>query len=605
MYPTLPNGIADFRLLRTAADRYLYVDKTEAVAALAAHLLHDPQLFFARPRRFGKTLLVSTLEALFAGEKTLFEDTWLGRQGHWDWREYPVLRLQMDIRDVRTREELANELRGLVTDLAQTAGLAVETDRSPSRMLSRVIRALRKARGRKVVVLIDEYDTPITENIGRPEALADALSAMRAFYGALKRHDECIRCIFMTGITRFSQAGLFSGANHFRDVSLFPEYNSLLGFTQADLRETPALAADVAQCARNVGCTDEALREALRRYYDGYQFSPKPEAVCNPFSLAECLAVLRKPDPYRRWNQDALPNAWAQSGTPELLFRLWESKQYVSQYVTRADGVEDALKFLETAAYAASAPDMTALMYQAGYLTLKRKPEREGQGGYYLDCPNREVSRMYVLSLMRWQERKVLGWHVTARAQTDSSADAVRQALLQGDAEAIRASIDDCMQLFVYPEQLLPHSNKSIYSFEDHYRNLLLCLFTCLNMDAQAEAHTLAGRADIVVRARERVIVIECQLNRSAEEALRQVWHKGYVNRYRGSGKPVTVVGLNFSESMRTLDGADVRALGAYDPQRRRWTHEPFVQHTLAELSAMDTEERWRIVAAWPLTDAV
>ena len=270
MYPTLPNGIADFRLLRTEADRYLYVDKTEDVAALAAHLLHDPQLFFARPRRFGKTLLVSTLEALFTGEKTLFEDTWLGRRGHWDWgyRQYPVLRLQMDIRDMRTREELANELRGLVTDLAQTAGIAVETDRSPSRMLSRALRALHKARGRKAVVLIDEYDTPITDNIGRPEALADVLSMMRAFYGTLKRQDECIRCIFMTGITRFSQAGLFSGANHFRDVSLFPEYNSLLGFTQADLRNTPALATDVAQCARNVGCTDEELREALRRYYD-------------------------------------------------------------------------------------------------------------------------------------------------------------------------------------------------------------------------------------------------------------------------------------------------------------------------------------------------
>ena len=269
-------GIDEFDELRTNP-ACLYIDKTAYVAALASALLgRQPQIFLARPRRFGKTLLTSTLEALFQGRQDLFAGTRMDREGLWAWDEhrYPVLRLGLGLRSLHSRRALATALTELVVDEYERAELDAPATQSPARMLSRLLRDLQRARNRKVVVLIDEYDTPVTENIDQaPETLQAVLSLLRAFYGALKNARRSIRCVFMTGITRLSKAGLFSGANHFYDITFAPQFNALLGFTHAELTAPAELAADLARCADNIGYTSAEFAEALRAYYNGYRFA--------------------------------------------------------------------------------------------------------------------------------------------------------------------------------------------------------------------------------------------------------------------------------------------------------------------------------------------
>lgn len=589
----LPIGIDEFSKLRTHPTA-LYIDKTEAIAQLAASMREDtPQIFLARPRRFGKTLLVSALEALFQGRKALFENTWIGQEGRWNWAEqrFPVLRLNMSIRDALTHDQLAHALRGRVQDWARDAGLTVMTDASPARMLSHLITELRRTHDKEIVVLIDEYDTPLTENMDRPDALDGIQSLMRSFYGVLKERSLCIRYTFMTGITRIALAGLFSGDNHFQDVSFSPVFNDLLGFTADELGREPDLASDFRQCAVNIGCAPTEFYELLRDYYNGYQFSHKAEAVYNPYALASCVKTLRSDESHGRWYRDHLPNGWAQSGTTALLFRLWQTGRLVADGAAD-DAREDALSSLQKAELDMARPSRNVLLYHTGYLTLKPN----GRGGHYLDFPNQEVSVTFGEALARWQRLRVHDWHADGQAV----GYLIRDALLAGDKEALKGHIDDFMQRFPYPGHALPAQAKWIYNYEMHYRGILFCLLQATGLSVQIEGSTARGRTDIVIQEAHKIFVLECKVNGSAAQALRQVWDKGYVDLYRTSGQPVTAFGLNFSTGQRTITDVAQWELGRYDVAKRRWDEEPFGQRCpLTQLSQMDDRARARIICGY------
>ena len=465
MIPTLPNAVDSFRTLRTRRDEYLYIDKTRYVASLALALLRAPQLFFARPRRFGKTLLISTLEALFKGEKPLFEDTWIGQAGRWDWERhrYDVLRLDLGIRGVRVRAELECRLNEKIRRLARKFDVALPQADRPALLLEDLLEALHD-QGRRVALLIDEYDTPITENMERP-TLGDALDAMRDFYGALKSGGPFTQCTFMTGITRFARASLFSGANHFRDVTFAGQFNALLGFTDTEL-DQPAVDADLAQCARNVDCAPRQLRQALRAQYNGYRFSRIDEAVYNPFSVAECLTVLREavPGEYRDLRQ--LPKAWAASGTPALLFRLMSSGRYASETASVISSA-NPLEYLERNKSDASRPDYAALMYHAGYLTFK---ENEA-GALYLGLPNAEVALSFNENVLQWQRAGMQDLY-DKEGRNPWGID-IKQALLDGDETRTASGIDHFFRRLPGAMLKFPQAVKTVESYEMYYQNML------------------------------------------------------------------------------------------------------------------------------------
>ena len=599
----LPLGVDEFPEMRSDP-RSLYVDKTQLISDLCTRLLRQqPQIFLSRPRRFGKTLLVSTLEALFQGQRDLFRGTWIGQEGHWDWKahQYPVLRLNMAVRTARTPERLEKALVQRFSHAAYRLHLNIDDMPEADIFLERIIVAAYRQYQRKVTVLIDEYDAPITSNMGRAEVLEEILSLMRGVYGVLKDTRMYTRCTFMTGITRLANAGLFSGANHFNDVSLRPAFNALMGFTEREMRTVPDLALNVERCARNAGCSVQAVRSALRKQYDGYQFSAKNQRVYNPYSVAKCFEEFNEQDgmPQRL---SRMPRAWSHSGTPNLLFRLWRHnpKSFVDA------GRRDVLEFLDYAKLDAAHPDMTALLYQAGYLTLVPDGKASDPDGLRLDFPNQEVKQAYIDHLMDWQGNEVSAWHADAVSHDLPGAFPVRDALLAGRADAFLSSLDRHLQRFPYPIHAVPRELKPEYDYESHYRKILYSTLAAVGMRVQAEVPTLRGRIDVLVESDSQIICLECKTDRDPVQALRQAWHKGYVDPYRASGKSVSVFGLCFTAEGRTVSAVAAHALGSYERQRDRWAREPFAQpeHTLTRLSRMHDAERQRIVDTWTLPDA-
>ncbi len=592
----LPEGIDEFDELRAHPDA-LYVDKTAQIAALATEMLGlAPQLFLARPRRFGKTLLVSTLEALFQGRRELFEGTWIGQDGRWDWarHRYPVLRLDMSVRGAHSRARFEDQLASRLRRWIRRLDVDADVSQVPPDVLADVIDALQAQHGRPPVVLIDEYDTPLTENLDHPEALEEVQSSVRAFYGALKSCRRHIRCVFMTGITRIAQAGLFSGANHFKDVSFRPKFSALLGFTQAELRETPDLDADLARCAANVGYGRADFQRALQAYYDGYRFSHKDQAVYNPYSLSLCLSTLREEFQPAGWEPDAFPNGWSESGTPSLVFRLGQKGRFSAEALPEGADGNDPLRILQKAHFDAAYPERDVLMYQAGYLTLKPRP----QGGRYLDFPNREVRFAFETELRKWQRHAVQTWHDEEAAAGGAGAYAMREALLTGEPQQAQARIDDFLQRFSYMARALPPQTRSVQQYEIYYRDMLYSALLAIAAPVRLEERTARGRIDIALLDAARTVLLECKADGSAAQALRQAWDKGYADPYRASGKPVRVCGLHFDTERRTIAEIEIWDLGTYDPDSQRWEHEPVDGYALTRISRMTDAQRHQVLNA-------
>ncbi len=409
--PHLPVGIENYKKLRQEAPQG-YVDKTERIAALVDRnhpgFVSD-HIFLARPRRFGKTLLVSLLETLFQGDRAAFTGTWLYDNWNWDTPPHPVLRLNMGrFRDVHSaaafRTRLQRYLASLDTGLP-LAQLSSPIDLEPQEQWQSMIQS--RAADGPVVVLIDEYDTPVTANLDavQEDVLQDILRLLRGFYGVIK--DESaeghIHRAFVTGISRFARTGLFSGANQFTDVSSDSRFADILGFTDAELGSGSPLAAYLEPAAHNMHYTVDQMHKALADHYNGYRFAHGGEAVYNPWSLLQCLDSLQSPVFAAQCREAGLPNRWAESGTPRFLFALLARANTTLDDVRQSATPTEA----ETVIYNVHHPDPVGLFYQTGYLT--RKPGNRGQDE--LDFPNREVEHTFRHSLTQWQQTAIGVYH--------------------------------------------------------------------------------------------------------------------------------------------------------------------------------------------------
>ncbi len=506
--PDLPVATDDLRYLRRMG--LLYVDKTRRIFDLA-----QPQnqfVFLARPRRFGKSLLLSTLEALFQGDRALFGGTWIHDRA-WDWTPHPVIRLNMAAWHAASAQDLETKLAYQMADLYAAFGEAEPPpDMSADLALGLLVKRL--ALHRRVAVLIDEYDAPIIQNLDNRAELTGIRNVLRGFYGALKANGRHLRFVFLTGVTRFARTNIFSGLNNLRDISHLPAFSDLTGFTEAELDRYLMPYMEAMARAQRTSLT--AVQQGLRQWYDGYLFAEGGERVYNPYSTLHCLT------------DQQLANYWADSATPAFLTRLVKRYRKNLHELAGQDACDIAKAY-----YDWEHPDLQAIMFQTGYLTLQPGQKAETAVTVF---PNREVKQTFLTSLLM------------SYAQEPSAAraalNALTTALQTGDYATFVAQFNALLALIPYEIHIRRH---------EYYQSLLHLTFTLMGFRTGSEISTNQARIDTTVELPDKVVILEYKLDGTAEEALQQIEAKGYHLPYAQDGRPVVGLGVNFDRARRQI----------------------------------------------------
>ena len=500
---TLPIGVQSFEMLRKRG--HLYVDKTAQLMGLVS----SDRCFLSRPRRFGKSLTLSTLDAMFQGKVELFKglaaEGWVTEQAR---RPAPVLRLDMSMMDVRDVACFEKNLVAELTDRSHRHGITLTRSDAdePGGAFKNLITGLYD-QGGSVVVLIDEYDKPILDKIGDLEAAEAMREALRSFYTVLKGCDEYLRFVMLTGISKFTKTGVFSAMNNLRDISMVEEFGDIVGYTQEEL-ETD-FAGWIDDAAEKMNVTRKTLLQRMKDYYDGFCFDGKTR-LYNPFSILNFLA------------DREFKNYWYHSGSPTFILSYLRSHGIDDPEVYRHKSVP--ADFADSQEIERAKPE--SFLFQSGYLTIESAEEQE----LTLDYPNREVlnaiSRLYLDNVYRVEGFTALG-------------SSLWRALEDGDIEGAVKLYNTA--LAGIPYQDFTQQNESLY------RSLFLMLLRGAGVTAQGEVPTNRGRSDVLVLFPGRAVVLEFKLAQGAgevarlrDEGRRQIEEKGYAKPYDGEGRAVT-----------------------------------------------------------------
>ena len=501
-----PIGIQTFERIRME-DKF-YVDKTEYVY----HMAHTDGTYFflSRPRRFGKSLLVSTFRSYFEGKKELFDG--LAIEGlEKDWIAYPVLHFDMSGGKHLDKNALERYLLYILEDNERRFGVKCDSVDTNVRMLN-LIQAVYRQNGKQVVVLIDEYDAPLLD-VAHEESNLDVLrNVMRNFYSPLKKSEPMLRFVFMTGITKFSQLSIFSELNNIKNISMAESYAGICGITKEEM--LTQMSDDIDHLAAHLELDREKTIEELKNHYDGYHFTwPSPD-VFNPFSLLNCFA------------DDKLDDYWFESGTPTYLLNMMRKYDFLP-----SDLGDTA--FVGKSDFDAATETMTTIMpllYQSGYFTIKGYDKESKL--YELALPNQEVSvGMFGSLLPHYLERN------TAKGNT---------AIARMSVLVKRDKMDDALQLLADFLETIPYCDNTHY--EGHYQQMLYVIFALLtNYDIHVEQHTAKGRIDITLETASHIYVMELKFNKPPQEALTQINDRRYAQAFALKHKEVRKVGINFT----------------------------------------------------------
>ena len=505
-----PIGIQNFEKIITGG--FVYVDKTTQIYDLAST---GQYYFLSRPRRFGKSLLVSTMEAYFRGRKDLFKG--LAMEGlEKEWLEYPVLHLDLTGAAYTKVEELHSKLNSFLSAQEEIYGIRT-SEKVASVRFEKVIDAAYRKTGRKVVILIDEYDKPIVDNIDAPELMEAFRRELQGFYSVIKGKDEFIRFAFLTGVTKLGKMSIFSGLNNLNDISMDLGFSDICGVSEEELKTY--FDESVSTLARHCGLTKEECYGKLKTMYDGYHFSEGAAGVYNPFSLLNTFKANR----FRMY--------WFETGTPTFLVR------YLKQIKCNLDNISKDKVSVETltgANYVAPAP--ITLMYQTGYLTITGYNERFN--AYTLDYPNEEVKAGFLNSLSQL--------YAPALIQGEFSVYNFVEDVERGDVQGF-------MDRFT--SFLSDNSYEIQGDLELYFQNTMSVMLKMMGLYVKTEYRTSNGRIDIVFDTDKYVYIIELKRDLSPEEALKQIEAKGYDKPFLSSGKEIIKLGINFSSQTRTVDG--------------------------------------------------
>ena len=519
----IAQDISDFAKLRQ--NGCIYVDKT----SILHELMCDPGrslYFISRPRRFGKSLMLSTLENLFRGRRDLFKGLAIDTLDY-DWAEYPILHFNFATMKITTFESFYEGLVVRVQQAFENAGVAYNPALAPNDNFANAIRFLARERGKPVVVLIDEYDAPIgatLDDIAKATAIRAELSS---FYGEIKNNASNIRFMMMTGVTRFTQLSVFSALNNLNDLTMDSRYATLLGYTEEELEANfaPSLHAH----AEVMGLSYADYRAELRRWYNGYRFSKHDTTrVYNPVAIAKTIGP----------KEPTFAPTWSKTGRPSALINYLTMRDIDGRDYENVRGITETA--LDICRLEAITP--IAMLYQGGYLTIKEFKDPL----FTLGIPNEEV-RLDLNSLL------------VQYAAQDEGGEAFRDAacfsLMEADFETFFAQL---RALYAH----LPYGSTETRVPEPAYQRILYVLFASWSpFRVTAEDRQAQGRADLVVESDERVFVFELKVDKSAAEALAQIKEKGYAEPYRALGKPIHLIGLNFRSANHTLSDAFAETL--------------------------------------------
>lgn len=468
-------------------------------------------MFLSRPRRFGKSLLISTLQAYFEGRKELFKGLVIERLER-DWEQYPVIRLDMSLAKHEEPEDLNRYLLYIVKTNEERYGV-VSTGEDPNLRLSNLIISLSKNTGKGVVVLIDEYDSPLLDVIHEEENLPKLRKTMRNFYSPLKACAPYLRYVFLTGITKFSQLSIFSELNNIENISMDEEYAAICGISKEEL--LTQMSIDIDMLANRLHITREETINRLIENYDGYHFTwPSPD-IFNPFSLLMAMT------------KGKIDSYWFGSGTPTYLIEMMK----------KFGALPSNLGKMELTAESFDAPTETMvsiapLFYQAGYITIK---DYDGDL-YTLDLPNTEIKSGLMKSLLPYYVDKIDEGAVMAVK--------MRRMICSGD-------MDGALRLLQAFFETIPYTNNT--SSEGHYQQVLVIIFRMLGFPSDVELHTKLGRIDIELKAGSTIYVIEIKTNANAAGAMRQIDTKAYAAKYSLTAATIVKVAARFDPTARNL----------------------------------------------------
>ena len=510
----LPIGVQSFEKIRS--DGYIYVDKTRYVHSLA---LRGGQYFLSRPRRFGKSLFLSTLKAYWQGRRELFEGleiAELEKDHEGAFEPYPVFYFDFNGQNYQDRA-LEDVLDGILSEWEELYGC--EKNGALSDRFKRLMRSAEEKTGKKCVVLVDEYDKPLLEVLENNELEEHNKAVFKGFFGTLKSYDEYLQFVFITGVTKFSKVSIFSDLNQLNDISMYEEYSAICGLTEEEVCGN--FQPELLRMAEKQSLSESECLQKMKRMYDGYHFFPDCPGIYNPFSVINALS------------KKSLSAFWFATGTPTFLVRRLKDMHFDVRQFAENTIYADAVILSD---YRAENPDLVPLLYQTGYLTIVGAESEEGP--YILGFPNEEVRLGFLKSLFP---------EYLPAATTGSGKDifAIRSYLLKGDTEGMRETLAALFASIPYTTDDAP--------FEHYFQTVIYLVFTLLGQYARTEVHSSRGRADCILETDKFVYIFEFKVDKSAQEALAQIEEKDYAAPYGADERQLFKIGVNFDSETRSL----------------------------------------------------
>ncbi len=506
-----PIGDQDFRSIIEGG--FLYVDKTQYIKKI---LDGNKYYFLARPRRFGKSLFLSTLRYFFEGQRDLFKDLYIDSID-WEWKPYPVLHLDLNTDKYAEPGLLDGVLERHFRKWEKEYGIDIN-DIAPSQRFASIIEAAHEKTGHQVVILVDEYDKPLVGNLNKDENFEHYRSKLASIYSNFKSSAEHIKLVFLTGVSRFSKLSIFSDLNNIRDITFDDNFADICGITEKELLDSFHIG--ISQLAVKRGCSYEGAWRLLKKNYDGYRFSPDGSDIYNPWSVLCAMNELR------------IGAFWTGTGAPTVISEALRDADVDVERILNARWRVDELAGLDLLN-----ADPTALLYQTGYLTIANYDVRTDS--VRLKVPNEEVMKGLFNDLLKYYVKVKRGF--TERVVSD-----LIYAIFDGEPEEMMRNLDAYFAGIPYDLKM---------DNENNFHNAFYILTTLLGIDTKAEVHTSNGRIDLLIETPNYVYVIELKYDSTAEEALRQIEDKGYSKRFATDSRRIFKIGVSFSSTSRRIEG--------------------------------------------------
>ena len=516
----MPVGVQSFEAMRLG--NFVYVDKTHFIPKLEKLSI---AYFLARPRRFGKSLFISTLQAYFEGRKELFKGLAIEKfkaEAGSEWQSYPVLKLDLNAQKYTREEDLTTILNENISMWEEKYNVKTRSP-DPISAFTRIIQLLHEKFNKRVVILIDEYDKPLIATLENEELHEQYRSTLKAFYSVIKSSNDYIHLSFLTGVTKFSKVSIFSDLNNLFDISFDREYSSLCGITEEELLSN--FDEEVKALASEYNKTNDEMINILRQRYDGYRFSEKEERIYNPFSLFNVFA------------KNKLGDYWFESGTPTFMVHLFEQKAFALPDLE--GNITMSARSIDM--YRLSYSNLIPLLFQSGYLTIKDYDRELDM--YVLGYPNDEVKYAFIECLMM----------VYTSARKDPSGEFMigdfLNSMRKGDIERVLTLTKALMASIPYDS--LPENK--LFLREQNYQTTIYLIFRLMGEYVRTEVHSSQGRSDVEVETQDAIYIFEFKLGGKPQDALNQIKEMGYAEKYGASNKNIFLIGATISRNKRTL----------------------------------------------------